>query len=90
MCIYIYFLHLKTVNLSYLFIWASPDDSVVKNRPANAGNVHSIPESGEGHGNPLQYSCLQNPMDRGALGLQSRYDLQGLNNNNNLFFIYLF
>ena len=46
---------------------------VVKNRPANAGdirNVGSIPgwgrSPGEGNGNPLQYSCLENPMDRGA------------------------
>ena len=39
-------------------------------RPANAGDTGSIPglESfpGEGNGNPLQYSCLGNPMDRGA------------------------
>ena len=44
--------------------------SVVKNQPANAGDVGSIPESGrspgEGNGNPLHYSCLGNPMDRGA------------------------
>ena len=46
---------------------------VVKNPPTNAGNVRdvsSIPGSGrslgEGHGNPLQYSCLENPMDREA------------------------
>ena len=43
---------------------------VVNNPPANAGDVASIPGSGrspgEGNGNPLQYSCLQNPMDRGA------------------------
>ena len=43
---------------------------VVKNLPANAGDVGSIPgvgrSSGGGHGNPLQYSCLENPMDRGA------------------------
>ena len=46
---------------------------VVKNPPANAGDtrdVGSIPGSkrspGAGHGNPLQYSCLENPMDRGA------------------------
>ena len=40
---------------------------VVKNRPADAGVVGSIPGSpGEGNGNPLQYSCLENPMDRGA------------------------
>ena len=46
---------------------------VVKNLPANAGDIRdvgSIPGSerrpGEGNGNPLQYSCLENPMDRGA------------------------
>ena len=46
---------------------------VVKNLPANARDardVGSIPESGrspgEGNGNPLQYSCLENPMDGGA------------------------
>ena len=36
----------------------------------NVGDLGSIPESGrspgEGNGNPLQYSCLENPMDRGA------------------------
>ena len=48
---------------------------MVKNPPANAGDIRdwgSIPGSGRapggGHGNPLQYSCLENPMDRGALG----------------------
>ena len=46
---------------------------VVNNPPANAGDlkdVGSIPESGrspgEGHGNPLQYSFLENPMERGT------------------------
>ena len=46
---------------------------MVKNLPANAGdarNVGLIPGSGRslggGNGNPLQYSCLENPMDRGA------------------------
>ena len=46
---------------------------VVKNPPASAGDtrdVGSIPESGRsaggGHGNPLQFSCLENPMNRGA------------------------
>ena len=43
---------------------------MVKNPPANAGDVGSIPGSerppGEGNGNPLQYSCLGNHMDRGA------------------------
>ena len=48
---------------------------MVKNPPANAGDVRdagSIPGSGRspggGHGNPLQYSCLENPLDRGAWG----------------------
>ena len=44
--------------------------SVVKNLPANAGHVGSVPglgrSLGEGNGNPLWYSCLENPMDRGA------------------------
>ena len=44
--------------------------SVVKNPPDNAGDAGSIPRSGrspgEGNGNPLRYSCLKNPMDRGA------------------------
>ena len=44
--------------------------SVVKNPPANAGDVGSIPGSGRSpggeNGNPLQYSCLENPMDRGS------------------------
>ena len=46
---------------------------MVKNPPANAGDAQNaglIPGSGrspaEGYGNPLQYSCLENPMDRGA------------------------
>ena len=46
---------------------------VLKNLPANAGDTgdtDSIPGSGKspggGHGNPLQYSCLENPVDRGA------------------------
>ena len=44
--------------------------SVVKNLPPNAGDMSSIPGSGrapgEGNGNPLQYSCLGNPLDTGA------------------------
>ena len=46
---------------------------MVKNPPTKAGDIRdvaSIPGSerspGEGHGNPLQYSCLKNPRDRGA------------------------
>ena len=44
--------------------------SVVKNLPANTGDVNLIPglgrSPGEGNGNSLQYSFLENPMDRGA------------------------
>ena len=50
-----------------------PGGTVVKNLPANAGDAGDaglIPGSGkspgEGNGNPLQYSCLKNSMDRGA------------------------
>ena len=43
---------------------------MIKNLPANAGDVGSISgsgrSSGEGNGNPLQYSCLEDSMDRGA------------------------
>ena len=43
---------------------------MLKNLPANAGDVGSIPglrrSPGEGNGNPLQYTRLENPMDRGA------------------------
>ena len=58
----------------------------VKNLPANAGDTRdmgSIPGSGrsheEGNGNPLQYSCLENSMDRGAWratghGVRVRHD----------------
>ena len=51
-----------------------PGGTVVKNPPVNAGDARdagSIPglgrSPGGGHGNPLQYSCLENPMDREAL-----------------------
>ena len=47
-----------------------PGGSMVKNPPASAGDLNSIPVSGrspgEGNGNSLQYSCLGNFMDRGA------------------------
>ena len=53
--------------------WASQVALVVKNLPANAKDIRdaiSLPGSrrspGVGNGNTLQYSCLENPMDRGA------------------------
>ena len=53
--------------------WASQVALVVKNTPANAGDLRdagSIPglgrSPGGGHGNKLEYSCLEDPMDKGA------------------------
>ena len=46
-----------------------PGGSDGKSSAYNAGDPGSVPgsgRSGEGNGNPLQYSCLENPMDRGA------------------------
>ena len=52
--------------------WASQESVVVKNSPANAGDIRDtgwIPESGrspgEGNDNPHQYSCQENPLQRG-------------------------
>ena len=57
----------------YVYTWASQVVLVVKNPAVNAEDIRDaglIPESGRspggGYGNPLQYSCLENPMDRGA------------------------
>ena len=51
-----------------------PGGSDGKESACNAGDLGSIPGSGrspgEENGNPLQYSCLENPMDREAMGLQ--------------------
>ena len=63
---------------------------MVKNLPASAGDPGLIPESGrspeEGNGNPLQYFCLGNPMDRGAWwstvsGVAKESDMTGQLNN---------
>ena len=61
LCILLFFLHVS---------WASQVALVVKNTPANAGDFWDVVlgrarPPGEGSGNPLQYSCLENPMDRG-------------------------
>ena len=60
-CVYIW---------AHVYIWASLVAQLVKNPPANAGNSDLISRSGRspGGGNsyPLQYSYLENPMDRGA------------------------
>ena len=52
--------------------WGFPGGPVVKDLPANAGDVGLIPGLGrspaEGNGNPLQYSCLENPVERSLAG----------------------
>ena len=57
-------------SLMYHEYLTSAFGSVVENPPADTGEAGLIPESGrspeEGNGNPLQYSCLANPIDRGA------------------------
>ena len=67
---------IRTLFFNWLFSntkWASCVVFMVKNLPAKEGDRRDaglIPGSGRapggGHGNPLQYSCLENPMDRGA------------------------
>ena len=60
------------MNLKLLYINTKgfPGDSVVKNPPANVGDSRLIPGSGRSPGeensNPLQYSCLENPMEKEA------------------------
>ena len=57
-----------TQILYHLMVFPGGSDG--KESPCNAGDLGLIPGlgrcPGEGHGNPLQYSCLENPMDRGA------------------------
>ena len=77
--------------------WDFPGGPVVKNPPANAGDVGWIPgwgrSPGEGNGNPCQYSCLGYPMDRKpgrlwSMGSQGvRHDL--VNENNSIKLSYL-
>ena len=66
----------------YLCPWGFPGDTVVKKPPANAGDAGSISGSGRspggGHGNPLQYSYLENPGGLRSTGSQSRFLLKQL------------
>ena len=58
------------MKVTMMIIKGFPGGSVLKNPPARSGDPGSIPGSGrspeEWNGYPLQYSCLENPMDRGA------------------------
>ena len=63
-----------TLLITYLYqLWGLSGGTVVKNLPANAGDARDLGavfgfgrSPGVGNGNPLQYSCLENSMDRGA------------------------
>ena len=80
--------HPGLISTSYLSNLASQEALVVKNLPADEGGIRDaslIPGSGRypggGHSNPLQSSCLENPMDRGVWwatthNLQSRTRLK--------------
>ena len=63
------YIHNYTILTSSLYL-GFPDGSEGKASACNAGDLGSIPGSGrsprERNGNPLQYSCLENPMDREA------------------------
>ena len=62
----------KIINnyVCIIFVLCFPGGSAVKNPPANAGDMGLIPglgrSPGGGNGNPLQHSCLQDPMNRGT------------------------
>ena len=63
----------KFFNMEYVHSRGSQRATLVKNLPANAEDIRDVgstPGSGRspggGHGNPLLYSCLENPMERGA------------------------
>ena len=65
--------HRKKIKLGFRNIRGFPGDTMVNNPPANAGDAGdgglisgSGWSPGEGNGNPFQYSCLGNPMDRRA------------------------
>jgi len=66
-------IHFDEIGLDYSAEWASQVALVVKNPPANAGDIKdavsilgSGRSPGEGNGYPLQHSCLKNSVDRGA------------------------
>ena len=66
------FIH-SLIQLKMFMPWASQVALVVKNPSTKAGDTGDVGlisrlgrSPGGGHGNPLQYSCLENPMDRGA------------------------
>ena len=70
MYIYVYIAKMNVYVYTYTYIWIFPGSSDGKASAYNMGDLGSIPGSGrspgEGNGNPLQYPCLENPMDGGT------------------------
>ena len=71
--IFIVIVHIMTLMMMVLTFWASQVVLVIKNPPANAGDIRdtglisgSGRSPGRGHSDSLQYSCLRNSIDRGA------------------------
>ena len=66
----IYIAKMNVYVYAYTYIWIFPGSSDGKASAYNVGDLGSIPGSGrspgEGNGNPLQYPCLENPMDGGT------------------------
>ena len=65
--------HTHTHTHKHTHMWGFPSGSAVENPPAMQDSLETRVQflglgrsSGGGHGNPLQYSCLENPVDRGA------------------------
>ena len=60
----------ERIHIIITFLWGFPGGSDGKESACNAGDQNSVPGWGRspegGNGNPLQYSCLENSMDRGA------------------------
>ena len=71
--------------MHHLYRWASPGGSAVKNPPASAGDIGSIPGLGRspevGHGNPLQYACLENPHGQRRLTGYSQWGRKRVKHN---------
>ena len=72
-CIYIH-IHAYTCIYIYVYVWVSQVVLAVNNMPANAGDTRDVGlvpglgrSPGGGHGNPFQYSCLENPHGQRSL-----------------------
>ena len=97
MCVYI--LYVCTYTYIHIYLLGFPGGSVVKNPPANVGDMGSIPglerPLEEGNDNPLQYSCLGSPTNRGAWmttvhGVAKESDSTYQLNNNSEIYIHIY